>query len=81
MFTAAQPPRKRGKVEGVYKLKDHDEIILKVARIIQQHEMTISEFYEALGVDLVNLEHSNTSDFVMELSGIFKGWENPPPEQ
>lgn len=42
--------------------------------------MTIGEFYEALRVDLDDLQHSNTADVVNELSGMFKAWKNPPTE-
>lgn len=61
-------------------MEDHDEVLLEVARLIWRREMTIGEFYEALGVDLDDLQHSNTGDIVTELSGMFKAWKNPPTE-
>lgn len=59
---------------------ERDEILLEVARLIWRREITIGDFYEALGVDLDDLQHSDTSDVVTELSGIFKGWQNPPSQ-
>jgi len=49
--------------------------------MIWRRKITIGEFYEALGVDLDDLQHSNTDDVVTELSGMFKAWHNPPTEQ
>lgn len=48
--------------------------------MIWRREITIGEFYEALGVDLDDLQRSNTADVVTELSGMFKAWHNPPTE-
>ena len=62
-------------------MEDRDEILLEVARMIWRRKITIGEFYEALGVDLDDLQHSNTDDVVTELSGMFKAWHNPPTEQ
>ena len=61
-------------------MEDRDEILLEVARMIWRREITIGDFYEASGVDLDDLQHSNTADVVTELSSIFKGWHNPPTE-
>lgn len=59
---------------------EREEIILEVARMIWRREITIGDFFEALGVDLDDLQHSDPSDVVTELSGIFKGWQNSPTE-
>ncbi|WP_127044927.1 hypothetical protein [Pseudorhodobacter sp. E13] len=61
-------------------MADRDDILLEVARMIWRREITIGEFYEALGVDLDDLQRSNTADVVTELSGMFKAWHNPPTE-
>jgi hypothetical protein len=61
-------------------LEDRDEILLEVARLIWRRKITIAEFYEVLGVDLDDVQHSNPSNVVTELAGIFKGWHNPPPQ-
>lgn len=53
---------------------------LEVARMIWQREITIGDFYEVMGIDLDDLAHSDPNDVVTELSGIFKGWHNPPQQ-
>ncbi|UXU76343.1 MULTISPECIES: hypothetical protein [unclassified Paracoccus (in: a-proteobacteria)] len=57
---------------------EREEILLDVARMIWQRGITIADFYQALGVDLDDLQHSDPNDVVTELSGIFIGWQNPP---
>ena len=61
-------------------MEDRDELILEVARTIWRREITIAEFYEALGVDLDDVAHGDPYDVVTELAGIFKGWQNPPSD-
>jgi len=51
-----------------------NEFLVDVARLISSRDMTIYEFYEALGCDLSS--HRIDADIqISELSGIFKGWE------
>ncbi len=59
---------------------EREELLLEIARIIWRRGISIGDFYEALGVDLDDLQHSDPNDVVTELSGIFKGWQNPPTE-
>ncbi len=55
---------------------DRDELVLDVARLIWRKEITIADFYEALGIDLDDVSHSRPEDTVTELAGIFTGWQN-----
>ena len=57
---------------------ERDELILDVARLIWRKEITINDFYQAMGIDLDDLQHSDPGDVVTELAGIFKGWNSPP---
>jgi len=57
---------------------DREEIIVEVARMMWRKELSIAEFYEALGIDLDNLPDSEPGDVVGMLAGIFTGWKNPP---
>ncbi|MEM8822444.1 MAG: hypothetical protein AAGF30_02440 [Pseudomonadota bacterium] len=59
-------------------MQDRDEVLLDVARLIWKREMSIAEFYSALGIDLDDVAHSDPGDVVNELAGVFKGWQNPP---
>lgn len=57
-------------------MEDKD-FIVEIARLISRRNMTIAEFYEALGVDLDNYREGSADDVVAQLAGIFTGWENP----
>ena len=57
---------------------DREEIIIEVARLMWRKDLSIAEVYEAMGVDLENLEKSDPSDVVGLLAGVFTGWKNPP---
>lgn len=52
---------------------DSDKILLAVARLIWKEEITLGQFYEAVGVDFGYARSEVTS----ELSGILTGWSNP----
>jgi len=58
-------------------MMEKEDFIIEVARLISRRDMTIAEFYEALGVDLDNYREGSADDVVTKLAGIFTGWENP----
>lgn len=60
-------------------MTNEPEFIVEVARLIAKQGMTIDEFYAALGADL-DSHRLDAGDVVAELAGIFKGWENAPPQ-
>ncbi len=51
-----------------------EDILVSVARLIADRDITIAEFYEALGCDL-EAQRINADQQISELEGIFKGWE------
>ena len=57
---------------------DREEVILEMARLMWRKGLSISEFYEAMGVDLDNIDQSDPTDVVSLLAGVFTGWKNPP---
>lgn len=52
---------------------DSTKIRVAVARLIWKEEITLGEFYEAIGVDFGHADGDATS----EISGILTGWSNP----
>ena len=60
--------------------ENQEEVILEMARLMWRKGLSISEFYQCLGVDLKNLEKSDPTDVVSLLAGVFTGWKNPPNE-
>lgn len=50
-----------------------EDFLVSVARLIAQHDMTIAEFYEAIGCDL-DSHRVDAGHQISELAGIFKGW-------
>lgn len=58
-------------------MSDKDELLVAVAKIIVENEMSINEFYNKLGIDLDDLERSEPDNEVALLAGILTGWENP----
>lgn len=59
-------------------MPDGDDLIFDVARLIWRREITVGEFYQALGVDLETISARNVDDVMSRLSGIFDGWNNTP---
>lgn len=53
---------------------DREKILLAVARLIWKEEITVGQFYEAIGVDFGDADPYPTS----QLSGIFTGWNHGP---
>ena len=62
------------------KYEQEEDIVRAVADIIWRNEISIAEFYSALGVDLDNVSHSDTDVPVAKLAGILEGWSNPRSE-
>lgn len=62
-------------------MKAHqNDILLAVAKVIWQYEISIAEFYEHLGVDLENYRVDGERE-VAQLAGIMTGWETKPDEK
>lgn len=57
-----------------------DDIILAMAKLIWEKEITIQEFYNAMGIDIDDVGHSDPGMEISEIAGILTGWKNPPPE-
>lgn len=57
---------------------DREEIIIEMARLMWRKGMSITEFYETMGINLEELEKSDPADVVSLLAGVFTGWKNPP---
>lgn len=57
---------------------DREEIILEMARMMWRKGMSIADFYEAMGINLENLDESDPTDVVSLIAGVFTGWKNPP---
>lgn len=53
------------------------ELLRAVARLIWDAEISISEFYSVLGIELDDLGRSDPDNDVAKLAGILEGWGNP----
>ena len=54
-----------------------DEVLLAVARIIWDKEITIGDFYETLGMSLGDSPSPAFDNAVERIIGILAGWNNP----
>ena len=57
---------------------DREEIILEMARLMWRKGMSITEFYDTMGINIENLEESDPAGVVSLIAGVFTGWKNPP---
>ncbi len=48
---------------------------MDVAKLIISHDITINQFYKALGIDLDDVHHSDPDRVVTYLAGVFAGME------
>ncbi|WP_165775631.1 hypothetical protein [Paramylibacter kogurei] len=55
--------------------ENNERILLDVAKLIRDHNITIGEFYTAIGCEFENVADM-ASDEVSKLAGIFIGWQN-----
>ena len=61
-------------------MKKTDAILLDVARLIWQREISINDFYSSLGINLDDLSMSMPDGEIATLAGILTGWQNSPEE-
>ncbi len=59
-------------------MEKQKDVVVEIARLIWRLEISIDEFYAALGINLDDVNHSDPTDVVTELAGIFTGWNNQP---
>lgn len=52
----------------------NEDFLVSVARLIAERDMTIADFYEAIGCDLDN-HRVDAGHQISEIAGIFKGWD------
>ncbi len=54
-----------------------DDVLLGIAKLLWEYEISINELYEYLGVDLENYRVDADQE-IAELAGILKGWQTRP---